>query len=629
MKKSCSCKKIDEKKKEMENDTRTISSGNEGTAAALDTESSTIPISIPSVAMGGGKKTNRTRKARRSAPVRPDATTTHVELMPHQVDHVQRLSGTLDRFRFALDLSALGAGKTYCATKLCESRAIPNVVVIAPLTVLPKWQHMQTQHGLPLVDAISYCSLRSIKCKQPKHGFLNREDRVTEHEVDGELQQNERTFFHSTEKWRKLVDEGVLLIVDEIQNVKNVSSQFLSVKEMMRDILDHTDGDNTSRVLLLSGTPVDKTEQVVNLYKALGLIKTHSLGHFNPQTRKCEAKGFRQVIRFHEELFPGVFTAQMSGTLDHALIVASAYEAHSYDIEKFSRRDFFSDSIYRLFRDIFIAKIAARMPPVASTNAVHKFNAFYRVKNDDSMRLLATAVARLCSSVGYDDSTNTVALQNLTATDRARTFQQIARAMQMIETAKIPIFIRVAREALERNPNQKVAILLNYSDSIVDIAKALNDFSPLVVRGSTSIRNRAVALERFQRADDKYRLLIGNLSCVSTGVDLDDKDGRFPRLGLVSPNYSTITLHQLTYRFLRADTRSDAHVHFVFGRESINGKPVRGLTELNVLNCLARKSKVMKEVANSAAADETQMLYPGEFPNWSETETDCQIQTKT
>jgi superfamily II DNA or RNA helicase len=556
-------------------------------------------------------KTKRTRKAK-SATTRSE--TTPVELMPHQVDHTERLTGTLDRFRFAIDLSALGAGKTYCATKLCETRTIPNAVVVAPLTVLPKWQHMANQHGLPLVDAISYCSLRSVKCKQPKHGFLNREDRVIENEVDGQLQQTERTFFHATEKWRKLVNEGVLLIVDEIQNVKNVSSQFLSVKEMMRDIIEHTDGENKSRVLLLSGTPVDKTEQVVNLYKALAIIKTHGLGHFNPQTRRCEAKGFRQLIRFHEGLISTNLTAQMSGSLDHAFVVASSYEAHSFDVEKFSRRDFFSDAIYRMFRDVFVPTIAARMPPVASTNVVHKFNAFYRVKNDDAMRLLATAVARLCSSVGYDDSTNTVTIPNLTPTDRARTFQQIARAMQMIETAKIPIFIRAAREALERNPNQKVAILLNYSDSIVDIAEALKEFNPLIVRGSTSVRNRALALERFQRADDKYRLFIGNLSCVSTGVDLDDKDGRFPRLGLVSPNYSTITLHQLTYRFLRADTRSDAHVHFVFGREQINGKPVRGLTELNVLNCLARKSKVMKEIANSAAGE----YYPGEFPNWSE-----------
>ncbi len=598
----------------MENEPAGIPHGIERRTEDVAPEPSTIPITIPSVAMGSGK-TRRARKTKSFAAPRPE--TTPVELMPHQIDHVERLSRTLDRFRFALDLSALGAGKTYCATKLCETRTVPNVVVIAPLTVLPKWQHMNDKHGLPLVDAISYCSLRSVKCKQPKHGFLNREDRVIENEVDGQLQQSERTFFHSTEKWRTLVNEGVLLIVDEIQNVKNVSSQFLSVKEMMRDILDHVESENKSRILLLSGTPVDKTEQVVNLYKALGIIKTHSLGHFNPQTRKCEAKGFRHVIRFHETLVSEL-TAQISGTLDHAFVVASSYETHSFDVEKFSRRDFFSDSIYRMFRDIFISQIAARMPPVASINSVHKFNAFYRVKNDDAMRLLATAVARLCSSVGYDDSTNTVALQNLTATDRARTFQQIARAMQMVETAKIPIFVRVAREALEKNPNQKVAILLNYSDSIVDIAEALKDFSPLIVRGSTSMRNRATALERFQRVDGKYRLFIGNLTCVSTGVDLDDKDGRFPRLGLVSPNYSTITLHQLTYRFLRADTRSDAHVHFVFGRESIRGKPVRGLTELNVLNCLARKSKVMKEIANSAAADEVQMLYPGEFPNWSE-----------
>lgn len=533
------------------------------------------------------------------------------------------MSNTLDTSRFALDLSALGSGKTYCATYMCAERNIKHAVVVAPLTVLPKWMHMQTQHGLPLVDAISYCSLRSVKCKQPKHGFLVREDRVVETEEDGELQRAEKTLFHSTEKWRTLVDEGVMLIVDEIQNVKNVSSQFLSVKEMMRDILENTNPENKSRVLLLSGTPVDKPEQVVNLYRALNLIKTHALGHFNPHTRRCEAKGFRELIRFHESVLSGPRSAAHSGTIDHAFIVASAYEAHTFDVEKFSRRDFFAEPIYRLFRDIFVSTIAARMPPVQSSNVVHKANAFYRIHDEAAMRLLATAVARLSSSVGYDDATNTVALVTATAADRARTFQQIARAMQMIETAKIPIFIRAAREALERNPNQKVAILLNYSDSIVDIAKALESYDPVIIRGSTTMSKRKQALDRFQRTDNKYRLFIGNLSCVSTGVDLDDKDGRFPRLGLVSPNYSTITLHQLTYRFLRADTRSDAHVHFVFGREFIGDKIVRGLTELNVLNCLARKSKVMKEVSSAASggSDEAGMLFPGEFPNWYEGET--------
>ncbi len=560
------------------------------------------------------RKTRKPRKA-----MAPAAPTTPVQLLEHQTEHVNKLSRTLNTSRFALDLSALGSGKTYCATHMCAEREIPHAVVIAPLTVLPKWMHMQTQHGLPLVKAISYCSLRSVKCKQPKHGFLLREDRVVETEEDGELQRTEKTFFHSTEAWRKLVSEGVLLIVDEIQNVKNVSSQFLSVKEMMRDILENVDPGNKSRVLLLSGTPVDKTEQVVNLYKALGLIKTHSLGHFNPHTRRCEARGFREIIAYHENLLDGPRTAAVSGSLDHAYVVASAYEAHTFDIERHSRRDFFAEPIYRLFRDIFVSSVGSRMPPVQSTNVVHKANAFYKINDENSMRLLATAVARLSSSVGYDEGTNTVNIVTTTPGDRARTFQQIARAMQMIETAKIPIFIRAAREALERNPNQKVAILLNYSDSIMDICTALASFDPVVIRGSTSLTKRKQALDRFQRPDNKYRLFIANLSCVSTGVDLDDKDGRFPRLGLVSPNYSTITLHQLTYRFLRADTRSDAHVHFVFGREFINGKIVRGLTELNVLNCLARKSRVMKEVCAAASvSDESSMLYPGEFPNWYE-----------
>lgn len=45
-----------------------------------------------------------------------------------------------------------------------------------------------------------------------------------------------------------------------------------------------------------------------------------------------------------------------------------------------------------------------------------------------------------------------------------------------------------------------------------------------------------------------------------------------------SPSYSTITLYQLGQRFIRADSRSDATLHFVFGKHA---------QESNVLKALA------------------------------------------
>lgn len=527
---------------------------------------------------------------------------------------------------------------------------------------------METEHGLPLRHAISYCSLRSVTGKQPKHGLLRREDTFStpvaiptatptdsagagaggleQQQGQGQGQGQQQTKFFATEAWNTLVREGVLLVVDEIQNVKNVSSQFLSVKELIRSILmgpHHppppadaaTVAENTSsplsssKVLLLSGTPIDKPEQVVNLLRALGISTTRALGHFNPQTRRCEAKGFRQILRFVYEHLNVINSTTVpppraiASLLHTAEAVADTYEQYAYDVASYSKRDFFGAVLYQLFRDIILKVIGSKMPPRASTNSVDKRNAFYHIEEEPMQRLLREGVSRLMNVTSFNEGTQQVTINHA---DRGMTFRGIARALQMIETAKIPTFIRVARAALLENPNRKVVLCLNYTDSIIDISNALVEFSPLIVRGSTSERQRGEILSKFQRTDNKYRLLIGNLSCLSTGIDLDDKSGEFPRLALVSPNYSTITLHQLVYRFLRADTRSDAQVHFVFGRAYVSPESkVTHMEELSVLNALSKKSGILRDVANatvteSSLANESTatIRYPGQYDEWEE-----------
>lgn len=55
----------------------------------------------------------------------------------------------------------------------------------------------------------------------------------------------------------QMLDEGLLLIVDEIQNIKNVSGQFLAAQAILKPILETA--ESSSRVILLSGSPIDRT----------------------------------------------------------------------------------------------------------------------------------------------------------------------------------------------------------------------------------------------------------------------------------------------------------------------------------------------------------------------------------
>jgi superfamily II DNA or RNA helicase len=602
----------------------------------------TISITISSVAMGGATASGRRKKrAPNTTPAAEKPPTHPVELLGHQGDHAQRLMGTLDRFRFALDLSTPGAGKTFVATHIAKELGVKHVVVVAPLSILPKWRSMESEHGLPLKNAVSYCSLRSVTGKQPKHGLLRREDTFSSSAAASsagagsegeeittttstEHQGQQSTKFFATEAWNMLVREGVLLVVDEIQNVKNVSSQFLSVKELIRSILiEHP--SSPSRVLLLSGTPIDKPEQVINLLRSLGISTTRALGHFNPQTRRCEAKGFRQILRFvyehmHLTLDTPIPPRPLASLLHTAETTAETYEQYGYDVSTYSKRDFFGTILYQLFKDVILKVIGSKMPPRVSTNTVDKRNAFYLIEDSSMRRLLREGVSRLMNVVSFNEGTQQVTINHA---DRGMTFRGIARALQMIETAKISTFIRVARAALLEDPNKKVVVCLNYTDSILDVCAGLSEFNPLVVRGSTSERQRGEILAKFQRRDGKYRLLIGNLNCLSTGIDLDDKEGTFPRLALVSPNYSTITLHQLVYRFLRADTRSDAQVHFMFGRAYVSrDTKLTHMEELSVLNALAKKSGILRDVVRAVETDRTEEIedirYPGQYEEWEE-----------
>jgi superfamily II DNA or RNA helicase len=607
----------------------------------------------------------------------PNKSYESVKLYPHQIEHTEKLLGILSKNYYALDLSPMGTGKTYCATHIAREMSFKRVVVIAPLSVLPKWKYMCDSYGLKLSYALSYCSLRSVKCKQPKHGLLTRVDRRSEvtDEDTGQTNTMDIVEFFATDVWKRYVSEGVLLIVDEIQNVKNISSQYYSVKELIREIREET--PNNSKVLLLSGTPIDKIEQVKNLYRAIGLL-TRSIQHYDRSINRTIATGYRELIANHQRMLssgeriqqifkkmndletfrqdmeryntrlhryvncavngriphPGappiappqltreeqeIYSSQIPYIIHQCMTYAQNIEQRGSSGSRNLR--YIDRPIYDLFCQIFCKYVSSAMKRPEQMNHIHKRNAYYYVPHEQR-ELLQKGVHVLQQATNFSEDTGQVHFQE---GNRMATFQGITRGLQMIETSKIPIFVREARELLELNPHYKVVICVNYVDTIKDIQQELSSYNPLLLYGSTNELQRGRVVSQFEESNTRYRVLIGNIECLSTGIDLDDKDGAFPRFVLVSPNYRIITLEQLTYRFLRMDTKSDTDLHFVFGRVMLrNGEPARGYEELPIINALAKKSNVMRDVTNASMStdeEEQQQVdqvyqYPGSYETW-------------
>jgi hypothetical protein len=423
----------------------------------------------------------------------------------------------------------------------------------------------------------------------------------------------ERVEFRPTPAYLDLLDEpgGLLLIVDEVQNVKNMTAQFRACQALIRPIVArHTarPGAAGSRVLLLSGSPLDKCEQASLMFRTLHVMRRDDAGTYDVSTRTMRWTGMHDVVAFCARL-DAPQTRRLVATHPAADLVPLAYE---------------------LFQRVLKPHVASAMPPPdTGGHRVQFYNAFYPVTDPEDLGLISRGVAELSAAARYNAAAGTVSLGG---GDTVARIGRITSALQQIERGKLATFARAARERLLLGSNHhrggagqgaeqgtgvaadkavdkevdKVVVCVNYKSSLEYLARELADFRPLMLQGSTKLPQRVDVMARFQAPTAQHRLLLGNVAVCSTGIDLDDKDGRFPRLALVSPNYNSITMYQLGHRFVRAGSRSPATVHMVYAE---------GVQEAGVMAALARKSQVMKDTTREQA--EGGVVFPGDYQGWA------------
>lgn len=518
-----------------------------------------------------------------------DSANTTIKLYPKQIEHKERIIDIFKISPFAFDLSMLGTGKTYTSSAIYQEGGYENIVTIVPVSVKTKWKYMETEHGVKQYNSISFCELRSVRFKQPKHGFLVRKDYMaTINQSDGTTREIPKCDFTCTSTYLDLVSKGLLLVIDEIQNIKNISDQLFACKELIRPIIDNFNRGGKSRVLLLSGSPIDKKIQTVHLYRCFGIMIADKLSAYNPYTGTIMWQGMEEIENYMSKHF-GAGDVQC---------VRATYGEHC----RVNDRDL-GEYCYRLFQMILKQYLSHSMAPINIDAKIVKNNAFYDMPEDE-MEILIKGIEMLKSVTRFDRRNGTVDHGN----NGIAALRKIQRALTIIETSKIQLMVRVAKAKLASDPKMKVVICVNYTETINDLARELGMYGPLILDGRVSANNRLTILQKFQTPSTDYRLLIGNISVCSTGIDLDDQHGEYKRFCIVNPNYSTITLYQLSHRFHRSNTKSDSVIHFIFGKGDT--------LELPILNALAKKGQVMKETTELQV--QGGIVFPGDYDSWYE-----------
>lgn len=512
-----------------------------------------------------------------------------IVLMDHQIEHFSAVSMILQKLFFYVDTSAQGSGKTFVAMKVAKTLGM-RVFVVCPSSVVPGWIAYLKEYGVDYYDVVTYESLRGTSGRQPSNGWLIRSETPS---ADPLSTKKEPTVdFACSERMKFVIKEaehGTFFIFDEVHKLKNVSQVNKACTAITREIISTL---GKARFALLSHTPFDKEELVINMIKFLGFTTYQKL-HMTTKEGVVKMLGLEDIIRICRYLD--------DAATEEALTEIPLTDAN---IKKFAKT-----IVFNLYYSVISPNTGSAMTqiirPVLEDGTVIQFdvkNGFYRVTDAHDLSYIQAGLAGLKSAITYDGNAADGVIKKVD-------YGAVSKSLETYEYGMVNTFIRLAVQHLTCKPKGKVVIGLNYIKigNVQRVATALAAYGVLVYTGEVKSKLRGEYVDLFQN-NPGYRVFVGTTVTAAFGVNLDDQIGDSERLMLISSDHYIIKLQQMTYRIFRAKSRSNATVRFVY--------PDGGLENISVLNSLCKKSVVLKKAIHRKAVGTT--ILPIDYPSYYE-----------
>lgn len=150
--------------------------------------------------------------------------------------------------------------------------------------------------------------------------------------------------------------------------------------------------------------------------------------------------------------------------------------------------------------------------------------------------------------------------------NNASNFAKIIKAYQQIELLKIPIFLDLVQQY--KDNNFSIVIFVSYTNTLNLLAKLLQ--TTCVVYGEQTIKQRLQNIQDF--IEDNQRVIICNIQCGGDSISLNDKNGKYPRISLISPPFSGIKLIQACGRISRTDSKTTSFNKIIYANTPIEKK---------------------------------------------------------
>ena len=467
-----------------------------------------------------------------------------VTIRQHQIAHFTRKLAILKKHKIVINGSKPGTGKTWMGTAIVQELDLIPIIIV-PGAIRGGWTRCLQQTNTVIYknadDAnhdyiLTYEGLRGVKGCRLKHGLLNRYD-----SDDGYVE------FTPTQKLIDMVNYGTCFIFDECQKFKN-DCEISKAIRVIFDLVMNTEGTK-SRIMMLSGSIANNPEHIVNFLRVM-----QAICHRNLYTQ-FGLEGLAELQQFGKQLNPKATADFMfDNPIDHQDL--NTDEAHKY--------------IMKFWKAIIQPELYTYMPgdPDQKTRSKqYLFNLIYPMDVDD-YATCSRAVSNLARALRYNDDVGGVGIQ--------KDMGAVTNCLMQIQISKVNMMVEVARTILETEfydsegniLRPKVALFADYREVWEALEKALADYNPLTLTGKESSRSRTLCdqiIADYCKDDDERRVIITNPDVGGLGIELDDKFGTRPRIGLLMPGYKANSLYQSVNRFDRAGTLGVSMCFVMYG----------------------------------------------------------------
>lgn len=486
-------------------------------------------------------------------------------LLPHQIETYNKIHNTMKTNMSILLAAPTGSGKTIVGIKLGKDYDM-GLFVVGPASIEENWLDEAAKYGIKIIF-ISYTRLGGRGGKF-SHPYLNN--------INGT--------FYASDEFKKVVQMRTLLIFDECQAAKKTTAVCSKAcYALSRAVRNMNCG---SRIMLASGTPFDKEEFAESTFKLMAIIQQDLLFEWRVADREfvLEGFGFEEAIAYCNKINPELTRRLYPENLNAKAIRKSLYDMFIHIIK--------TRAVFTMPRPIITAKFIPE-------------SHYYRLEDFERDSVLK-AIKSLGSAVRPNGEAGAI---QITGGNMGR----ITTALVALERAKIHIFERIIRKILTTTVNDKVIVYLWYDEGVEYLMNVFKQYNPLRCDGKVVPKKRAAHVKLFQQPNNMYRLIIAKPTAFSVGINLDDRDGHFPRHTFINPSYHFDKIHQAAGRTYRATTKSDARCTLCYVKDTEEG---------SIIEALRKKSDVVLDIVSfndetendDEMEEENATIFPADYP---------------